>query len=172
MSGLVFSLKTWYNKNVNHICVFCRRPAELPDHNRHKVSEKRGIDMKGTIIAAMIAAAAAASAATVFALKKAHDKRLDKACNCDDLPEGGCCCTDEDEDDDICLCDTPEETADAEETAEDGEETTEYAAAASGCCADGVCTFGSDDDAADQPAQLHMPEADEDSDTDETEKED
>ena len=53
--------------------------------------------MKGTIIAAMIAAAAAASAATVFALKKAHDKRLDKACNCDDLPEGGCCCTDEDE---------------------------------------------------------------------------
>lgn len=83
--------------------------------------------MKGTIIAAMIAAAAAASAATVFALKKAHDKRLDKACNCDDLPEGGCCCTDEDEDDDICLCDTPEETADAEETAEDGEETTEDA---------------------------------------------
>lgn len=70
MSGLVFSLKTWYNKNVNHICVFCRRPAELPDHNRHKVSEKRGIDMKGTIIAAMIAAAVAASAATVFALKK------------------------------------------------------------------------------------------------------
>ena len=105
--------------------------------------------MKGTIIAAMIAAAAAASAATVFALKKAHDKRLDKACNCDDLPEGGCCCTDE-----------------------DGEETTEDAAAASGCCADGVCTFGSDDDAADKPAQLHMPEADEDSDTDETEKED
>ena len=96
--------------------------------------------MKGTIIAAMIAAAAAASAATVFALKKAHDKRLDKACNCDDLPEGGCCCTDEDEDDDICLCDTPEETADAEETAEDGEETTEDAAAASGCCADGVCS--------------------------------
>ena len=85
--------------------------------------------MKGTIIAAMIAAAAAASAATVFALKKAHDKRLDKACNCDDLPEGGCCCTDEDEDDDICLCDTPEETADAEETAEDGEETTEEAKA-------------------------------------------
>ena len=109
--------------------------------------------MKGTIIAAMIAAAAAASAATVFALKKAHDKRLDKACNCDDLPEGGCGCTDEDEDDDICLCDTPEETADAEETAEDGEETTEDAAAASGCCADGVCTFGSDDDAADQPAE-------------------
>ena len=128
--------------------------------------------MKGTIIAAMIAAAAAASAATVFALKKAHDKRLDKACNCDDLPEGGCCCTDEDEDDNICLCDTPEETADAEETAEDGEETTEDAAAASGCCADGVCTFGSDDDAADQPAQLHMPVADEGSDTDGTEKED
>ena len=54
------------------------------------VSEKRGIDMKGTIIAAMVAAAAAASAATIYALKKAHDKRLEAACNCDDLPEGGC----------------------------------------------------------------------------------
>mgnify|MGYP003248710730 CR=1 FL=1 len=40
--------------------------------------------MKGTIIAAMVAAAAAASAATIYALKKAHDKRLEAACNCDD----------------------------------------------------------------------------------------
>ena len=59
--------------------------------------------MKGTIIAAMVAAAAAASAATIYALKKAHDKRLEAACNCDDLPEGGCT-----NDDECSCCDEPE----------------------------------------------------------------
>ena len=68
--------------------------------------------MKGTIIAAMVAAAAAASA-TIYALKKAHDKRLEAACNCDDLPEGGC--TNEDE---CSCCDEPENEEDTENTAE------------------------------------------------------
>ena len=107
------------------------------------VSEKRGIDMKGTIIAAMVAAAAAASAATIYALKKAHDKRLEAACNCDDLPEGGC--TNEDE---CSCCDEPENEEDTENTAE----------AAGCCCADGVCSIDSEDDEADQPTTVHMPE--------------
>ena len=80
--------------------------------------------MKGTIIAAMVAAAAAASAATIYALKKAHDKRLEAACNCDDLPEGGCT----------------------------------NAEAAGCCCADGVCSIDSENDEADQPTTVHMPE--------------
>ena len=98
--------------------------------------------MKGTIIAAMVAAAAAASAATIYALKKAHDKRLEAACNCDDLPEGGCT-----NDDGCSCCDEPENEEDTENTAE----------AAGCCCADGVCSIDSEDDEADQPAQVHMP---------------
>ena len=98
--------------------------------------------MKGTIIAAMVAAAAAASAATIYALKKAHDKRLEAACNCDDLPEGGCT-----NDDECSCCDEPENKEDTENTAE----------AAGCCCADGICSIDSEDDTADQPAQVHMP---------------
>ena len=98
--------------------------------------------MKGTIIAAMVAAAAAASAATIYALKKAHDKRLEAACNCDDLPEGGCT-----NDDECSCCDEPE-NEDTESTAE----------AAGCCCADGVCSIDSEDDEADQPTTVHMPE--------------
>lgn len=98
--------------------------------------------MKGTIIAAMVAAAAAASAATIYALKKAHDKRLEAACNCDDLPEGGCT-----NDDECSCCDEPENEEDTENTAE-----------AAGCCADGVCSIDSEDDEADQPTTVHMPE--------------
>ena len=89
--------------------------------------------MKGTIIAAMVAAAAAASAATIYALKKAHDKRLEAACNCDDLPEGGCT-----NDDECSCCDEPENEEDTENTAE-----------AAGCC---------ENDEADQPTTVHMPE--------------
>lgn len=131
--------------------------------------------MKGSTIAAMVMAAAAASAATIFALKKAHDKKLENACNCDDLPEGGCRCTEESEEEtcfcedsagdaccctedeaDTCCCETDETT---EEKAEDG------------CCADGVCSFGGDDAAAvDQPAQIHMPEDLDEADEDLTEK--
>ena len=103
-------------------CTLSHTPAQ------DMVSEKRGIDMKGTIIAAMVAAAAAASAATIYALKKAHDKRLEAACNCDDLPEGGC--TNEDE---CSCCDEPENE-------------------------DGVCSIDSEDDEADQPTTVHMPE--------------
>ena len=118
-------------------CTLSHTPAQ------DMVSEKRGIDMKGTIIAAMVAAAAAASAATIYALKKAHDKRLEAACNCDDLPEGGC--TNEDE---CSCCDEPENEEDTENTAE----------AAGCCCADGVCSIDSEDDEADQPTTVHMPE--------------
>lgn len=75
--------------------------------------------MKGTIIAAMVAAAAAASAATIYALKKAHDKRLEAACNCDDLPEGGCT-----NDDECSCCDEPENEEDTENTAEADQPTT------------------------------------------------
>ena len=96
--------------------------------------------MKGTIIAAMVAAA---SAATIYALKKAHDKRLEAACNCDDLPEGGCT-----NDDECSCCDEPENEEDTENTAE----------AAGCCCADGVCSIDSEDDEADQPTTVHMPE--------------
>ena len=99
--------------------------------------------MKGTIIAAMVAAAAAASAATIYALKKAHDKRLEAACNCDDLPEGGCT-----NDDECSCCDEPENKEDTENTAE----------AAGCCCADGICSIDSEDDEADQPTTVHMPE--------------
>ena len=118
-------------------CTLSHTPAQ------DMVSEKRGIDMKGTIIAAMVAAAAAASAATIYALKKAHDKRLEAACNSDDLPEGGC--TNEDE---CSCCDEPENEEDTENTAE----------AAGCCCADGVCSIDSEDDEADQPTTVHMPE--------------
>lgn len=101
--------------------------------------------MKGSTIAAMIMAAAAASAATVFALKKAHDKKLENACNCDDLPEGGCCF--DETDDDVCDCtDTDETTDEAPEASE------------STCCANGVCSLDTDDDTADQPVQIQMPE--------------
>ena len=98
--------------------------------------------MKGTIIAAMVAAAAAAAAATIYALKKAHDKRLEAACYCDALPAGGC--TNEDE---CSCCDEPENEEDTENTAE-----------AAGCCADGVCSIDSEDDEAAQPTTVHMPE--------------
>lgn len=118
-------------------CTLSHTPAQ------DMVSEKRGIDMKGTIIAAMVAAAAAASAATIYALKKAHDKRLEAACNCDDLPEGGCT-----NDDECSCCDEPENEEDTENTAE----------AAGCCCADGVCSIDSEDDEADQPTTVHMPE--------------
>ena len=118
-------------------CTLSHTPAQ------DMVSEKRGIDMKGTIIAAMVAAAAAASAATIYALKKAHDKRLEAACNCDDLPEGGCT-----NDDECSCCDEPENEEDTENTAE----------AAGCCCADGVCSIDSEDDTVDQPTTVHMPE--------------
>lgn len=121
--------------------------------------------MKGSTIAAMVLAAAAASAATIFALKKAHDKKLENACNCDDLPEGGCCCMD-DETDEACCCTADDaETCccEADETAEEKAEDC--------CCADGVCSFGEDDDVAvDQPAQIHMPENLDEDDADSTEK--
>ena len=104
--------------------------------------------MKGSTIAAMVLAAAAASAATIFALKKAHDKKLEKACNCDDLPEGGCCFDDADEDDCDCIHLNDNEEADSSDDAPE-----------QGCCVNGVCSLDdSADDAADQPMQIQMPE--------------
>ncbi|MGN1403831.1 MAG: hypothetical protein ACI4XB_05875 [Ruminococcus sp.] len=119
--------------------------------------------MKGSTIAAMVMAAAAASAATIFALKKAHDKKLESACNCDDLPEGGCRSTEEGAEEN-CFCEDSAEEAccctedDAESCCCEADDTAEEKKQES-CCADGVCSFGGDDDAAvDQPAQIHMPE--------------
>lgn len=109
--------------------------------------------MKGSTIAAMVMAAAAASAATIFALKKAHDKKLENACNCDDLPEGGCCCTEDDTENAYCCTESDAETdcCDADETTMKSTE--------DNCCSGGVCSFDADDDdAVDQPSKIQMPE--------------
>lgn len=135
--------------------------------------EKRYL-MKGSTIAAMVMAAAAASAATIFALKKAHDKKLENACNCDDLPQGGCRST-KDNAEESCFCeDSAEETCCTKDDAEvcccEADDTAEEKSE-DRCCADGVCSFGGDDDTAvDQPAQIHMPENLDEDDADSTEK--
>lgn len=99
--------------------------------------------MKGSIVAAMIVSAVAASAATIYALKKAHDKKMEAVCNCDDLPEGGCALDDAlDDEDEMCCCGT-----DADKSSDDTPVMH---------CADGVCSLESDDET-DQPMEIQMP---------------
>ncbi|MFR6495596.1 MAG: hypothetical protein ACLUOF_03590 [Ruminococcus sp.] len=127
--------------------------------------------MKGTIIAAMIAAAVAASAATVFALKK-HTTRdwtrpatVTTCRKADAAAQTRTKMT-------ISVSATHRKKLPTQKrlrrTARKPQRTPPLHPAA----VQMVSALRFDDDAADQPAQLHMPEADEDSDTDETEKED
>lgn len=136
--------------------------------------------MKSTTIAAMVLAAAAASAATIVALKKAHDKRQreEEELECDSdydcVPdekedtscadaaasedsetkavENGCCCADTETcEDSDCETDTVSDSV--------SHSNSETETVDSSCCADGVCSFSpEEDDTADQPAMLHMPE--------------
>lgn len=106
--------------------------------------------MKGSTIAAMVISAVAASAATIFALKRAHDKRLEAACNCDDLPESTRDLEADDYDDEM-YDDFEDEYDDAPASSD----------APAMHCADGVCTLAPETDEstdADTP-DIPMPES-------------
>ena len=115
MSGLVFSLKIWYTIDVeilqrNESCNLETSVFSVADPQKnysvytfahactgHGVGEKR-YRYERNDYRCNGCSSCRSFRCNYLRTEKAHDKRLEAACNCDDLPEGGCT------NDDECSC--------------------------------------------------------------------